>query len=107
MRMVFGRQADHELLGLSFLSLLDSQLATIVTAARAYGVVNVVCATVRADSQRRHHGFVMGTTFRLSGVRLSSFRMCHNYLTFYFITYFIFGPLDSASIIFGFFRCAT
>ena len=81
MRMVFGRQADHELLGLSFLSLLDSQLATIVTAARAYGVVDVVCATVRADSQSRHLSFVMRTTFRLSSVRLSSFRMCHSLFT--------------------------
>jgi hypothetical protein len=81
MRMVFGRQADHELLGLSFLSLLDSQLATIVSAARAYSVVDVMCATVRANSQSRHFSSVMRTTFRLSGVRLSSFRMCHSLFT--------------------------
>jgi len=81
MRIGLAVDKRTTIVGLSLLSLLDSQFATIVTAARAYGVVNVVCATVRADSQCRHLSFVMCTTFRLTSVRLSSFRMCHNYLT--------------------------
>jgi hypothetical protein len=52
---------------LSF-SLLDSQFTTIVTAARAYGVVDVKCAAVRACSQCRGFHYVMGTTFGLAGV---------------------------------------
>lgn len=61
---------------LSF-SLLDSQFTTVVATGRANGVVDVKSATVRACSQCRSFHYVMGTTFRLSGVRLSSFRMCH------------------------------
>ena len=59
------------------LSLLDSQFTTIIAARRAYSVINVQRATVRACSQCRRFYYVMGTTFRLSGVALSSFRMCH------------------------------
>ena len=63
--------------------LLDSQLTTIVSAARTDGVVDVQCTTVRACCQCRSFYYVMGTTFCLSGVALSSFRMCHNILQFY------------------------
>ena len=61
----------------SFCCFFDSQLATIVAAGGAYGVVDVVCTTIGTDSQSRHLSHVMGTTFGLAGVRLSSFRMCH------------------------------
>ena len=67
---------------LSFSSLLNRQFTTIVSAAGAYSVVDVVCAAVRADSQCGQLSYVMSTTFRLTGVRLSTFRMCHNYLQF-------------------------
>ena len=46
-------------------------------------MVDVQCAAVRACSQCRRFHYVMGTTFRLSGVALSSFRMCHINLRFY------------------------
>mgnify|MGYP000667725311 CR=1 FL=1 len=49
----------------------------------AYGVINVVSTAVRADCQCGYFQNVMCTTFRLSGVRLSSFRMCH--ISFSFI----------------------
>jgi len=67
---------------LSFCSLLDSEFTTIVATAGAYGVIDVMSTAVGANSQSGHYSHVMGTTFRLSGVRLSSFRMCHNYLQF-------------------------
>lgn len=63
---------------LSFSSFFDSEFTTIVTATWANSVVNVMSTAVGADSQCRHNGNVMGTTFGLSGVRLSSFWMCHN-----------------------------
>ena len=74
---------------LSLCSFLYCQLTAIVATTRAYGMIQIVSATVRADCQCGHLSHVMGTTFRLSGVRLSSFRMCHNYLTFYFVTYYL------------------
>ena len=73
--------AESQHLGLS--SLLYSQFTTIVSASWADGVVDVVSATVRAKCQSWHFSFVMCTTFRLSGVRLSSFWMCHSCLLFY------------------------
>ncbi len=70
---------------LGFCCLLYSQFTTIVSASWADCVVNVVSATVRAKCQCRHFCFVVCTTFRLSGVRLSSFWMCHNCLLFYLV----------------------
>ena len=57
--------------------LLDCQFTTVIATRRANGVVDVKCAAIRAWSQCRSLHYVMGTTFRLAGVRLSSFRMCH------------------------------
>ena len=68
---------------LGFCSLLYSQFTTIVSASWADSVINVVSATVWAKCQCWHFCFVVGTTFRLSGVRLSSFWMCHSSLLFY------------------------
>ncbi len=62
---------------LGFCCFLNRQFTTIVAAGRAYGVVNVVCATVGAKSQCGHLCYIMGTTLGLPSVRLSSFRMCH------------------------------
>ena len=55
----------------------DSQFTTIVAARRANSVENMHCTAVRAYSQCRCFNYVMGTTFGLTGVALSSFRMCH------------------------------
>lgn len=52
-------------------------------------MVDVVCATVGAYCQSRHLSYVMGTTLSLSGVRLSTFRMCHNYLSLNVIRFFL------------------
>ena len=70
---------------LGFCSLLYSQFTTIVSASWADSVIDVMSATVWAKCQCRHFCFVVGTTFRLSGVRLSSFWMCHNSLLFYLV----------------------
>ena len=76
---------------LGFCYFLNSQLATVVAARRAYGVVDVVSTAVRANSQCWHLCHVMSTTFRLSGVRLSSFRMCH-ILLFLLLVLFMYCP---------------
>ena len=65
--------------------MFNCEFASVVAAFGADSVVDVVCTTVGADSQSGHFSHVMRTTFGLSGVRLSSFRMCHNYLTFKFL----------------------
>ena len=70
---------------LGLCSLLYSQFTTIVSASWADSVVDVVSATVWAKCQCWHFCFVVGTTFRLSGVRLSSFWMCHNSYLFYLL----------------------
>ena len=67
---------------ISGFSFLNCQFTTIVATAGANRVVDVKCATVRACSQCRSLHNVMRTTFRLAGVRLSSFRMCHIVLQF-------------------------
>ena len=56
----------NHLLRLSYL--LDSQFTTIVSACRAYSVVDVHCAAVRANCQCRCFYYIMGTTLRLAGV---------------------------------------
>lgn len=58
--------------------LYDCQLAAIVAAGGANGVVDVPSAAFGADSERRCYGLVVGSTLEGSGLRLSSFRMCHN-----------------------------
>ena len=78
--MCISRRYHAESPHLGFCSLLYSQFTTIVSASWADSVIDVVSATVRAKCQCRHFSFVMSTTFRLSGVRLSSFWMCHNSL---------------------------
>ena len=72
-----SRQRTWNRLPLGLCSLLYSQFTTIVSASRADSVIDVVSATVRAECQCWHVSFVMCTTFRGSGVRLSSFWMCH------------------------------
>ena len=57
--------------------LYDCQLAAIVAAGGANGVVDVPSAAFGADSERRCYGLVVGSTLEGSGLRLSSFRMCH------------------------------
>ena len=82
---------------LGLCSLLYSQFTTIVSAGWADGVVDVVSATVRAECQCWHFSFVMCTTFRCSGVRLSSFWMCHSSLLFYFVIFNVVSPAVNAS----------
>ena len=62
--------------------LVDDKFTAIVSAFATYSVVDVPCAAVGADSESRDKGFVVSTTFRGSGVRLSAFRMCHFYFRF-------------------------
>ena len=52
-------------------------LATVVTALRAYGVINVPCTTVRALSDGGSHSHVVGAALSGTSLRLSSFSMCH------------------------------
>ena len=61
----------------------DSQLAAIVAAGWAYGVVDVPCTTVRTYGERGGYGRVMGATLEGTGLGLSSFRMCHGFLSFF------------------------
>ena len=84
-------------LPLGLCSLLYSQFTTIVSAGRADSVVDVMSAAVRAECQCWHFSFVMSTTFRCSGVRLSSFWMCHNSLLFYFVIFNVVSPAVNAS----------
>mgnify|MGYP003403913237 CR=1 FL=1 len=81
-----SRQRTWNRLPLGLCSLLYSQFTTIVSASRADSVIDVVSATVRAECQCWHFSFVMCTTFRGSGVRLSSFWMCH--ILFLLFSYF-------------------
>ncbi len=58
--------------------LLDyCKFASVITALTAYCVVNVPCSTVRADCKCRSNCLIVGPSFRSSGLRLPSFRMCH------------------------------
>ena len=68
--------------GLCLGEFLDSQLSAIVATSTTNGVVDIGGSAVGAYCQSRHLGYVMSTTFRSSGVRLFSFRMCHNVLLF-------------------------
>ena len=63
--------------GCSDSSLVDHELAAVISAFAAYGVVYVPCAAVGAYCDRRDKCFVVGAAFRGAGVRLSAFRMCH------------------------------
>lgn len=62
----------------------DGDFTTIVAAFGAYAVVNVPGATVGADGQCGHSGLVMCTALCGAGLGLTSFRMCHFLLSFYF-----------------------
>ena len=62
---------------LSYLSLYDSNLATIVAASGAYSVVDVECTAVAALSKCRSYCSVVGATLESTSLWLSSFRMCH------------------------------
>ena len=64
----------------SDLCFLDSDFAAVVAAFAAYVVVHVPCAAVGADSQCGDKSFVVCTTFRCTGMRLSAFRMCHCFI---------------------------
>ena len=79
-------------LPLGLCSLLYSQFTTIVSAGRADSVVDVMSAAVRAECQCWHFSFVMCTTFRCSGVRLSSFWMCHSFIILFCYFFNIVSP---------------
>ena len=67
--------------------LYDCQLAAIVAAGGAYGVVDVPCTTVRTYGERGSYGLVMGATLEGTGLGLSSFRMCHGSFIFFLLLY--------------------
>ena len=73
-------------------SLFDSKFTAIVTTFSTNCVINVGCATVRANCQCRQYCYIMCTTLSGSGVRLSSFRMCHIIVTFIVLYYFVMPP---------------
>ena len=57
--------------------LLDGELTAVVATSGAYGVVDVPCAAVGADSERGGYGLVVRSALEGSRLGLSSFRMCH------------------------------
>ena len=57
--------------------LIDYELATIVAALAAYVVIHMPCTAVGADGESGDKSLVVCATFRSSGMRLSSFGMCH------------------------------
>ena len=65
---------------LSFL--FDCYLAAIVTASRAYRVIDVELATVGTYCQCGSYCLVVSSSFESPSLGLSSFRMCHCYLLF-------------------------
>ena len=67
--------------------LIDDEFAAIVTTFTANCVIDMPSAAVGADGECRDESFVVSTTFRGSGMRLSAFRMCHFsmiFLCYYF-----------------------
>ena len=56
---------------------LHGQLAAVVAARGAYGVIDVVGATVGAYGERGSYCLVMRSALERTSLRLSSFRMCH------------------------------
>lgn len=74
-------------LGLS--SFVDSQLAAIVSAVRAYLVVFVERTAVGAYCQCRRNCLIVSSTFTCACFGLPSFRMCHCIKMF--VVYFILG----------------
>ena len=73
---------------LSFL--FDSYLATIVTAGRANGVVDVELAAVRTNCQCGSYCLVVSSSLEGPCLGLSSFRMCHIFynLTMYDVQFY-------------------
>ncbi len=67
---------------------LNSNLAAIVSACRAYCMINVELATVGANCQCRSHSLVMSSSLQRPCFGLSSFRMCHFLLIFYCVIIF-------------------
>lgn len=67
---------------LSYLSLYDSNLTTIVATRWANSVVKVESTAVAALSERRSYSSIMGATLEGTSLRLSSFRMCHCCIVF-------------------------
>lgn len=65
----------------------DSELATIVTAGGAYGVIDVESTAVGALGERGSYGLVMSATLEGAGLGLSSFRMCHGEILFLFVCF--------------------
>lgn len=89
---------------LSYLSLYDSNLTTIVATRWANSVVKVESTAVAALSERRSYSSIMGATLEGTSLRLSSFRMCHCCIVFCII---ILGVLriiynDDCSRIYGY-----
>ena len=78
--MSFSRKGRKR--GLLSRALLDGELAAVVAAGAAYGVVDVPSAAVGANCQRGCYGLIVGSALARPGLRLSSFRMCHFCLYF-------------------------
>ena len=63
---------------------LDSNLATIVSAGRAYSVIDMKLSTVGAYCQCRRNCFVVGSSFKGPCLGLSSLWMCHFFVYIHF-----------------------
>lgn len=82
--VLFSRLPTEALLSLC--GSFDSEFSAIVSTSTAYGVVDVGCSTVGANCDCRQFCYIVSTTLRCSGVRLSSFRMCHVF--YYLLVYY-------------------
>ena len=60
--------------------LYDGKLAAIRAASGAYSVIDVPCATVRANCHCWSYSLVMSSSLGCSCLTLSSFRMCHCFI---------------------------
>ncbi len=61
-----------------------SLLAAVVAAFAAYGVVDMPCTAVRAESQSGRYGLVVSTALCSAGLGLLAFRMCHCFFILWF-----------------------
>ena len=64
--------------------LLDGDFTAVVATFVADAVIYVPCAAVGADCESRHSSLVVCTAFCGTGLGLSSFRMCHCFLSFFY-----------------------
>lgn len=75
---------------------LDSNLATIVSAGRAYSVIDMKLSAVGAYCQCRRNCFVVGSSFKGPCLGLSSLWMCH-FFVYLLLSNIFFNSLQRSS----------